>query len=257
MNIHWDAKTYQKEFHFVSGYGEDVLTLIDAAPSSLVVDLGCGNGALTRALQQKGYRVLGIDASEAMIRTARENHPDLSFQVADILDFSLPEQADVIFSNAVLHWIDAGQQQDMLHNIARNLRSGGVFAFEFGGFGCAERVHHTLEQVFGEYGLVYPRTFYFPTIGMYAPMLEQAGFQVQYATLFDRMTPLNGADGLADWIRMFIKKPFESIHPDQAEAILKETVRRLQQPLLLDGVWYVDYVRIRMKAVKLPVSARP
>lgn len=46
MNIDWNAKGYQKDFAFVPKYGEAVLDMIDAAPGTLAVDLGCGNGGL-------------------------------------------------------------------------------------------------------------------------------------------------------------------------------------------------------------------
>ena len=50
MNIYWDAEKYKQDFMFVPEYGAAVLDLLDAAPGARVVDLGCGNGALTRQL---------------------------------------------------------------------------------------------------------------------------------------------------------------------------------------------------------------
>lgn len=67
MNIDWNAKGYQKDFAFVPKYGEAVLDLIDAAPGALAVDLGCGNGGLTGKLIERGYRVVGVDASAPML----------------------------------------------------------------------------------------------------------------------------------------------------------------------------------------------
>mgnify|MGYP000015451914 FL=1 len=46
MNIDWNVKEYLKDFAFVPKYGEEVLDMIDAAPGTLAVDLGCGNGGL-------------------------------------------------------------------------------------------------------------------------------------------------------------------------------------------------------------------
>ena len=51
--------------------------------------------------------------------------------------------------------------------------------------------------------------FYFPTIGQYAGLLERSGFKVLHMSLFVRMTPLKGPNELADWIKMFIKKPLK------------------------------------------------
>lgn len=64
--------------------------------------------------------------------------------------------------------------------------------------------------------------FYFPAIGEYATILEQQGLQVRYAVLFERLTELKGEDGLADWIRMFVKKPFEGMNQEMQEEIIDE-----------------------------------
>lgn len=250
MNITWDAKGYQDQFQFVPQYGESVLSLLDAPEGSFVVDLGCGNGALTRKLAEKGYRVLGIDASSEMLAAARADNPGLPFCEGDAVTFSLQRPADAIFSNAVFHWIDREKQDAMIANLARQLKPGGELVFEFGGKGCAEKVHAALEKIFKEHGLVYPRVFYFPTIGEYAPLLEKHGLRVTDAFLFDRPTPQQGENGLADWIRMFDKKPFEGLSPALAEEIIQKAVRLLAPSLLIDGRWIVDYVRLRMRAVK-------
>ena len=68
----------------------------------------------------------------------------------------LEEKADVIFSNAVLHWIDGSRQQALTRNVAAQLKPGGQFIFEFGGKGCAERVHSSLERQFARRGLAIP-----------------------------------------------------------------------------------------------------
>lgn len=252
MNIEWNAQEYQKSFNFVYNYGESVLSLLDDVPkNSLIADLGCGNGILTQKIKQKGYRVIGVDASGDMLKLARENNPDIEFYQADICDFHLSNKVDAIFSNAVLHWIDENKQQNMLYNIANNLVQGGKFVFEFGGYGCGESIHATLEQLFKEHEMIYPRVLYFPTIGIYAPMLEKAGFKVEFATLFDRFTALQGEHGLADWIRMFVKKPFENVDEVLADEIIAETENRLRDKLFVENTWYADYVRIRMKTTKL------
>ena len=51
MNIAWDAGKYTKDFSFVHQYGSAVAELLDCGQGSTVVDLGCGNGALTNQLK--------------------------------------------------------------------------------------------------------------------------------------------------------------------------------------------------------------
>lgn len=248
MNIKWNAQNYTENFSFVHEYGENVMELLKSPAGSRVIDLGCGNGALTAVLKEKGYQVIGVDDSEDMLEKARNIHPELDFCRGNALDFQM-EPVDAVFSNAVLHWIDRDRQQEMLENIASNIKPGGEFVCEFGGRGCAEKVHSCLEKIFEEKGLVYPRTFYFPTIGEYAPLLEKAGFTVKYAILFDRPTPQT--QGLEGWIRMFDTAPFRGMEENLVTEIIHEAQERLQPELVKDGIWYVDYVRIRFRCERV------
>lgn len=251
MNITWDAQGYTDGFSFVHRFGEDVLSLLDAPEGSFVVDLGCGNGALTQKLAQRGYRVLGVDASPEMLVKARALHPELTFVQGDATALTLDAPADAIFSNAVFHWIDADRQPQLAASLAAALRPGGQLVCEFGGYGCAEHVHAALERTFAHRGLVYPRTFYFPTIGQYTPILEAAGLRVTHAQLFDRPTPQPPEVGLRGWIGMFVTAPFEGMDDALREAIVAEAESELRGTLQrANGTWVIDYVRIRLRAVK-------
>ena len=72
MNINWDAKGYKENFSFVHEYGEDVVSLLKSPKGAAVLDLGCGNGALSVNFW-KSYKVIGMDASEAMLEIAKHN----------------------------------------------------------------------------------------------------------------------------------------------------------------------------------------
>ena len=251
MNIIWDAQGYTDGFSFVHRFGEDVLSLLDAPAGSFVVDLGCGNGALTQKLAERGYRVLGVDASPEMLAKARALHPELTFTQGDATALVLDAPADAIFSNAVFHWIDADRQPQLAASLSAALRPGGQLVCEFGGHGCAEHVHAALERAFARRGLVYPRTFYFPTIGQYAPMLEAAGLRVTHAQLFDRPTPQPPEVGLHGWIGMFVTAPFEGMDASLREDIVTEAEDELRHTLQReDGTWVIDYVRIRLRAIR-------
>ncbi|MBS4963425.1 MAG: methyltransferase domain-containing protein [Phocaeicola dorei] len=251
MNIDWNAKEYLRDFSFVSRYGEDVLSLLDVHEGDSVIDLGCGNGMLTKHLSDMGLEVTGIDASEEMLDIAHNSHPELTFIKSDALDFTVNEPVNAIFSNAVFHWIDEEKQPILLGRINRALKKGGELVCEFGGKGCAATVHEALRQSFHKRGMEYVFPFYFPTIGKYATLLERNGFNTVYALLFDRPTACrNGEHGLRDWIRMFDKQAFRMVDVNVENEILSEAERALNGVLFHDGSWYIDYVRIRLKAIK-------
>lgn len=140
----WDSDNYTENFQFVHKYGNDLIDLLTVPKDSFVVDLGCGNGAITEMLYKKGFRVLGIDASDSMLEKAKDLYPELDFELSDACKFRLEEKADAIFSNAVFHWID--DHNSLVKNISANLKTGGELVFEFGGKGNGEIVHNALEK---------------------------------------------------------------------------------------------------------------
>ena len=251
MNIKWNSEEYSTGFDFVHKYGEYVLKLITADKGSLVIDLGCGNGALTQKLCELGYKVVGIDDSEDMLQFAKAAYPHLEFHKGDAVNFSIENKADVIFSNAVIHWIDKERQEQLIQNIADNLKPGGEFVCEFGGKDCAGKVHAALAESFKKRGLNYTIPFYFPSIGEYSPLLEKHGLLVEYAVLFDRPTVQKGEKGMENWIRMFVKKPFNGLDDALSREIIKEAAESLRSSLYINGQWYVDYVRIRFRCRKI------
>ncbi len=250
MNITWDADLYASNFEYILRYGAGVQDLIDAEKGASVLDLGCGNCDLTAALLEKGYVPQGLDASPELLAAAKENHPDIPVIQGDATDFTLEEPVDVIFSNAVFHWIDERDQDKMLRCVYNALKDDGQFVFEFGGYGNNNLIHNALDTEFSHHGYEYHMPFYFPSIGAYATRLERAGFKVTYATLFDRPTELFSNEGMSDWIHMFVQTPFENVPEEEKESIIQGAVERLRYPLKKDNVWYADYVRLRMKAVK-------
>ncbi|HWR22932.1 MAG TPA: methyltransferase domain-containing protein [Feifaniaceae bacterium] len=246
--MEWDAQGYAKNFRFVSQYGADLLDLLEVKPGERVLDLGCGDGALTAKLHALGADVTGLDSSMDMLRLAGERHPHLTFLQGDAADFCLPEPVDAVFSNAVFHWIL--DQHALLNCVANALKPGGRLICEFGGKGNTELIHGAMRRAFTKRGLPYQNTFYFPAVGEYAPLLERHGLRVAYAALFARPTQLQGENGLADWMDMFLPRAFEGLPPSAAEEIRREAVEELAPVLRRDGTWYADYVRIRIKAVK-------
>lgn len=248
MNIRWNAGGYSRDFQFVHQYGEGVLDLLELQEGQTVLDLGCGNGALTWQLSQRGYRATGMDASPEMLEEARRRYPSLPFILGDAAHFQAAVPYDAIFSNAVFHWID--DQDGLLASVAASLKPGGQLVCEFGGKGCCEAIHQALEQAFERRGLPYRRTFYFPTVGEYAPKLEAYGLEVAFAALFDRPTKLTGERGVRDWILMFNQTPFAGLSDALREDLIEEAEEALRPALLRADGWYADYVRIRFRAIK-------
>lgn len=245
----WEAEKYHKGFSFVYEYGSDVIDLIEIKKGDSVLDIGCGSGVLTNKIRQMGANVIGIDSSKDMLLTAKKNYPHIDFQNIDATEINFKNKFDIVFSNAVFHWIK--DQNKLINCISNSLKKGGHLICEFGGMGCGERVHNELKNSFEKRGHKYIMPFYFPTIGQYTPILEKYCLKTEFALLFDRPTYMEGDNGLADWINMFVTQPFEKIDINEKDEIIKETSENLYPILHKDDGWYIDYVRIRLKAVKI------
>lgn len=253
MSMKWDSDTYSRDFSFVYKYGEDLIRLLNLKKGIKVLDLGCGTGELTEKLYEAGAIANGIDASAEQISRAREKFPHICFRQADAVSFAMPEQMDAVFSNALFHWIQSDDQPKMLRSIWNALKPGGQLVFEMGGSGNNAKIHAALAKAFSAHGFTYQEPFYFPTIGGYASVLENAGFRVTDMRLFERPTELTGTGGMAEWITMFVQKPFETafVPEKDRQRIILEAVEMLKPALCRDGVWIADYVRLRGRCVKI------
>ena len=249
MNIEWDSKTYGEKCAFVGEYGKGVVDLLSVPPGARVLDLGCGRGELTAYLAQRGWNAEGMDASKAQLADAKRRFPEISFFEGDITSFEVEKRYDAVFSNAVLHWIDKDRQPDALAHVRAALKTGGEFVFEMGGKGNAAAIHAALKEEILARGGTYRHDFFFPDEAEYSALLEAAGFEVRYASLFARPTPLKGEDGIADWIGVFAKNELFGLPEGQRRAAALAAQRRLKGALFADGIWTADYVRLRMKAV--------
>lgn len=250
MNQTWDTDLYQDAHAFAWQLGQDLIDLLNPQPGEHILDLGCGTGQLTAAIAARGARVQGIDADPAMVAQAQINTPHLTFSTADACTFTLAEPVDAIFSNAVLHWIPTADQ--VVAQVWAALKPSGRFIAEFGGKGNMGQVLTALaagRMALG-YGPSSATPWYFPSIGEYAQVLEAQGFELQFATLRDRPTPLEGDLGLVNWLTMFAKRFLCDLSPDQQETLFRQMETQLRPQLYQQGQWFADYRRIRILAVK-------
>lgn len=246
----WDTSLYDQKHSFVTKYGEGVLELLAPQAGERILDLGCGTGHLTARIAEAGAEVVGLDSSQEMIDQARAAYPNIEFVVADASDFLLDRPFDAVFSNAALHWVHRAEAAVLC--MARALKPGGRLVAEFGGKDNVRRIYTTLEElVFEKTGLQVSAQNFFPSISLYAGLLELHGFEVRSAWLFDRMTRLEeGEDGLENWITMFRRPVVEMIPPDLKPEIMEEIKNRLRSELYMDGAWHADYRRLRIVAHK-------
>ena len=236
----WNPDQYDRAVRFVSDLGMPVMSLLAPRPGERILDLGCGDGALTGKLVDAGCTVVGVDASPEMVEAACRRGLDARIMDGHALDFE--SEFDGIFSNAALHWMAAPRR--VIAGVARALKPGGRFVGEFGGRGNVAKVVSALKTTLERHGLEVRNPWFFPDSECYRTLLEQGGFQVQTIELIPRPTPLPG--GIGDWLDIMAGSFFGAA-PEDDRDILKEEVIDALAPVLRDGdgVWHVDYVRLR------------
>jgi trans-aconitate methyltransferase len=243
----WDPATYARNARFVSDLGSPVVELLSPRPGERILDLGCGDGVLTKRLADLGCEVVAIDSSLPQVEAARKL--GLNAFAISAEDLQYEEEFDAVFSNAVLHWIKRADV--MLAGVHRSLKPGGRFVAECGGHGCVRRVRTALVQALDRRGLDGEARvpWYFPTPGDYATRLERAGFRVDSIALIPRPTPLPG--DIIGWLETFAINFFQGLSGEARTDYLQE-VRGVLEPQLrsADGTWVADYVRLRFAATK-------
>lgn len=243
----WRARAYAENARFVSDLGGPVLDLLGPRAGERILDLGCGDGALTERLTGAGAEVVAIDASADMVESARRR--GLDARVLDATALSFEDEFDAVFSNAVLHWIP--DADTVIRGVSRALRPGGRFVGEFGGHGNVAAFSVAVIAVLDRYGVdaAASHPWYNPTPAEYTRRLEAHDFAVESMDLIPRPTPL--PTGIEGWMDTFTDFFFEPLSPVDRKTARQQVIDLLATQLRdSEGVWTADYVRLRFSARK-------
>jgi ubiquinone/menaquinone biosynthesis C-methylase UbiE len=100
----------------------------------LILDVACGSGLPTMLFARQGYRIIGVDRSEAMLKILQDKIGDLDIRTihSDIRDFELPEPADAAVSlyDSINYLLTPDDMKRCFQAVYRNLMPNGIFIFD-------------------------------------------------------------------------------------------------------------------------------
>jgi trans-aconitate methyltransferase len=258
----WNAQDYAQNSQAQQQWAKELITQLQLCGHETLLDLGCGDGKVTAEIARivDHGTVVGIDNSEAMLALAQRRypqtqHPNLSFRVMDAGNLSFAEQFDVVFSNAVLHWIK--QHQPVIDGLYRSLKTGGRILLRMGGQGDAagmrmviDRVKDTAPWLRYFIGFEFPYTF--PGADEYRLMLEAASFTVKRLELVAKDMTHESRAGLAGWIRTTWLPYMQRVPEEYREWFIEAVCSSYldQVTLCADGKAHVAMVLLEVEAEK-------
>ena len=260
----WDAEDYRDSSSQQKKWGRELMTKLRLDGGERVLDIGCGDGKLTAEIAERLPQgsVMGIDNSEEMIRLASQTYPPdanprLSWRVVDARSLDFDGEFDVIFSNAVLHWVK--DHQPVLSGMRRSLKPGGSILLQMGGRGNASNVVGVLAEMlrreewnryFTDFTL--PYGFYGPE--EYEEWLKEAGLTPTRVELVPKDMVHEGREGLAGWIRTTWLPLTRRIPEERREQFIDELVDGYVQRYPPDEkeLVHVNAIRLEVEAEYIP-----
>lgn len=254
----WDGRDYERHSPHQREWGSGLVDELTLRGDERILDLGCGDGSLTRKLADRVPRgsVLGIDAAPEMLEAAREKCvPRMAVRRLDINDLTFEAEFDVVFSNASLHWVH--DHAALLRNILRALRPGGILRVQFGCDGnCPNLLACLRRQMaippFPEAFTGFRWPWFFPALPAYEDLLHRSGFAQWQAWTEHKDRRFPGADAIVGWIDNPCLIPFVQALPPGLrqpfrDGVVAAMLARTRQP---DGAHVEPFVRMNVRAWK-------
>lgn len=247
-----NASAHQKE------WGNQIITELRLNGNERILDLGCGDGALTAQLAARVPQgsVLGIDASRSMIDTALQyQSPNLTFLLKDINNLDYEEEFDLVFSNAALHWVL--NHPALLFHVYNSLKKGGLLRFNFAAEGNCSTFFKIVRSAmeipqYRRYFLNFQWPWYMPVVEEYENMVKMQPFcEVKvWGEKADCYFP--DAVSITKWIDQPSLVPFKAILQPPGRGFFRDLVvqKMLEVTQQSDGTYFETFRRVNAFARK-------
>lgn len=273
----WSATQYLKFNNERTRAVYDLVAQIQphiAGPKPRIYDLGCGPGNSTKVLLDAfpSARITGMDSSPDMLEKANAEFSDkeaVNFIPDDLATFQADEKPDLLFSNAVFHWLRSPERIPTLVRLFESLERGSVIAIQVPD-NYHEPSHRSMREVASQTQKPWSSSFSSTVIGDLAdttrpdldPIEPPSAFYnalIPYASHVNiwrtnYMHVLKDAGAIVEWVKGTGLQPYLNLikTQDEKKEFLEEYERKLKSeyPALEDGKVLLGYPRLFVVAVK-------
>ena len=261
-NYKWDAREYEKHSQGQKIWARELIEKIPLKGTENVLDLGCGDGKVTADIAKivSEGSIIGVDNSAEMIKLASNRHSgaiyqNLAFQEMDAENLNFNDRFDLIFSNAVLHWVK--DHKAVIKGMFKSLKQGGRVLFQMGGKGNAAGIVDVFselqtEKKWNSYFNEFDFPFYFPETNEYKALLLDYGFTLNRIELIPKKMEHAGVEALKGWIRTTWLPYTERVPKEERERFIdivsKEYIERYSANS--KGLINVQMIRLEVEAEK-------
>lgn len=246
----WNPQQYLKFAGHRLRPALDLLARIEIEAPKAVYDLGCGPGNVTRFLAERWpqAKIVGLDDSPDMLAKARKDLPAVEWRVADLAAWAPPAPADVLYSNAALHWLD--DHEALFPRLMKGLAPGGTLAVQM-----PRNFREPSHRLMFESASAGPwkakalpalRDFPMHEVGFYYDRLAPLASAVDiWETAYTQV--LEGDDPVAEFTRGSSLKPaLDALDGDEREAFWSDYKRRIRAayPRRADGKTLFPFRRL-------------
>jgi trans-aconitate 2-methyltransferase len=259
----WDAETYDSVSTPQEDFALKLVQLRNWAGNEIVMDAGCGSGRVTKLLSNKitNGRIYAVDNDVNMVDRAKHNLAEFGNTLvinSNLLDLSLkiiPSKVDVIFSNAVLHWIP---DHPKIFNIYFDLLNhNGQLLIQCGGYGNLRKAVSVFERVkdserFIQFFREWKDTWYFPKPSETEKILKEIGYSNVKVYLMEAPISFPDRNSYSAYLKTVILGPYlrylksEKDKAEYLEYVLEEIEQNHPEMM-----WNLDYVRLNILADKI------
>ena len=262
MQHTWDADTYDNISNIQEEWAKNIIKKRKWTGKENLLDAGCGTGRVTKIFAEKitEGNIYAIDSDPNMIEKAKDALKDfinvkvMQADLLDILYLNIPVKFDVIFSNAVLHWVL--DHRRVFENFYDLLIPNGQLLVQFGGYGNLQKTLSVFDRVkdlpeFSKYFSKWKFDRNYAKPKETENILKEIGYKDVKVYLTEAPARFNSKQDYSIYLKTVDLRPYLKYLPiKQLQNEFVNTVLSYMEKYYPNLCWSLDYMRLTVLASK-------